>query len=143
MKKLSGGKSLAVAAVAGGAILASVAPVMAEVSAQSPSVSAVRVETPAKLKAWGAAVEVQVTYACPQSSSTSTYLYVRVSQNVLGRIASGGASKNVTCTGGFETTSLTVVAENLAFWPVDAFAKADLNSYPNTATDERVITLRY
>jgi hypothetical protein len=142
MKKFSGGKTLAVAAVVGGAVLASVAPVMAEVSAQSPSVSAVRVETPGKLKAWGAAVEVQVTYACPQGSS-STYLYVRLSQNVLGRIASGGASKNVTCTGGFETTSVTVAAENLAFWPVDAFAKADLNSYPNTAADERVIRLSY
>lgn len=143
MKKLSGGKTLAIAAVAGGAILASVAPVMADVSAQSPSTSAVRIETPAKLKAWGAAVEVQVTYACARSSSTGTYLYVSINQNVLGRIASGGGSKSVTCTGGFETTTVTVAAQNLAFWPIDAYAKADLNAYPNTATDERVITLRY
>ncbi|MDT7790012.1 MAG: hypothetical protein QOF58_8431 [Pseudonocardiales bacterium] len=142
MKKLSGGKTLAVVAVAGGAILASIAPVMADVSAQSPSLSAVRIEGPAKLKAWGAAAEVQVTYACPASSSY-TNVYVRLTQNVLGRIAAGGASKTVTCSGGFETTTVTVTAENVAFWPVDAFAKADLNSYPNPASDERVITLRY
>lgn len=142
MKKLSGGKTLAVVAVAGGALLASIAPVMADVSAQSPSVSTVRIETPAKLKAWGAAAEVEVTYACPQYSSSS-YLYVNLTQNVLGRIASGGGSKTVTCNGGFQTTTVTVTAQNLAFWPVDAFAKADLNAYPNPASDERVIKLQY
>jgi hypothetical protein len=142
MKKLSGGKALAVAAVAGGAVLASVAPVMAEVSAQSPSVSAVRVDAPGKLKAWGAAVEVPVTYACPQGSS-QPYVYVNLSQNVLGRIASGSGSKQVTCTGGFETTKVTVTAQNLAFWPVDAFAQANLNAYPNTASHEAVIRLSY
>jgi hypothetical protein len=51
MKKYFGGKALAVAAVAGGAIIASVAPVMAEVSAESPSVALIRVENPAKIKA--------------------------------------------------------------------------------------------
>jgi hypothetical protein len=142
MKKFSGGKTLAVAAVAGGAVLASVAPVMAEVSAQSPSLSAVRVEAPGKLKAWGAAVEVPVTYACPVGSS-QPYVYVNLSQNVLGRIASGSGSKQVTCTGGFETTKVTVTAQNLAFWPVDAFAQANLNAYPNTASHEAVIRLSY
>lgn len=142
MKKFSGGKTLAVVAVAGGALAASIAPVMADVSAQSPSTSLVRVEPTAKLKAWGAAAEVQVTYSCPQTSSP-TYLYVSLTQNVLGRIASGGASKSVTCTGGFTTTTVTVTAQNLAFWPVKAFAKADLSSYPNSATDEREIELSY
>ena len=142
MKKFSGGKTLAVAAVVGGAVLASVAPVMAEVSAQSPSLSAVRVEAPGKLKAWGAAVEVPVTYACPPGSS-QPYVYVNLSQNVLGRIASGSGSKQVTCTGGFETTKVTVTAQNLAFWPVDAFAQANLNAYPNTASHEAVIRLSY
>lgn len=143
MKKLSGGKALAVAAVAGGAVLASVAPVMAEVSAQSPSVSAVRVEAPGKLKAWGAAVEVPVTYACPLGSS-QPYVYVNLSQNVLGRIASGGASQQLTCTGGFETTTLYIQAQNLAFWPIETSAKAELNAYPNSpATDAREIKLQY
>ncbi|MEV6242930.1 hypothetical protein [Lentzea sp. NPDC051838] len=142
MKKISGGKALAVAAVAGGAIIASVAPVMADVSAQSPSLSAVRVEGPAKLKAWGAVAEVQVTYACPLGTS-SPYLNVSLTQNVWGRIASGGASKSVTCTGGFETTTLSIAATNLAFWPGEAFAKADLSAWPNSASHEAVIKLQY
>ena len=142
MMKFSGGKTLAVVAVAGGALAASIAPVMADVSAQSPSTSLVRVESPAKLKAWGAAVDVQVTYVCPRYSSS--YLYVSLSQNVLGRIATGGASKQVTCTGGFETTTLYIQAQNLAFWPIETSAKAELNAYPNSpATDAREIKLQY
>lgn len=142
MMKFSGGKTLAVVAVAGGALAASIAPVMADVSAQSPSTSLVRVESPAKLKAWGAAVDVQVTYVCPRYSSS--YLYVSLSQNVLGRIATGGASKQVTCTGGFETTTLYIQAQNLAFWPVEASAKAELNTYPSPpAIDAREIKLQY
>ena len=50
MTKLSMGKTAAIVAVAGGAVLASIAPVMADVSAQSPSAGAIRVES-AKLKA--------------------------------------------------------------------------------------------
>jgi hypothetical protein len=142
VKKFSSGKTLAVVAVAGGAVLASVAPVMADVSAQSPSTAAVRIEAPAKIKAFGAAVEVEVTYACPQSS-LSTYLYVSVTQNVVGSIASGGSSKNVQCTGGFETAKVTVPAQNRAFLYGNAYVRADLNSYPNSATDERVIRLQY
>ncbi|WP_157985104.1 hypothetical protein [Lentzea terrae] len=142
MMKFSGGKTLAVVAVAGGAIAASIAPVMADVSAQSPSTSLVRVESPAKLKAWGAAVDVQVTYVCPRYSSA--YLNVSLSQNVLGRIASGGASQQLTCTGGFETTTLYIQAQNLAFWPIETSAKAELNAYPNSpATDAREIKLQY
>ena len=141
MVKFSG-RTLAIAAVAGGAVLASVAPVMADVSAQSPSQSAVRVQSPAKLKAWGAVAEVEVTYACPQYAS-SAYLYVYVNQNVWGRIASGSGSKSVTCTGGFETVKVNVAAQNLAFWPADAFARADLNAYPGATSDERVIKLEY
>lgn len=143
MKKLSGGKTAAVAAVAGGALLASIAPVMADVSRESPPTSLIRIESPAKLKAWGAAAEVQVTYAC-QPNQFTAYLVVNLSQNVLGRIASGSATKPVGCTGGFVTTTITVQAQNLAFWPLDAFAKADLHT--NTvfpATDERVIRLSY
>ena len=143
MMKLSKGKTAAVAAVAGGALLASIAPVMADVSRESPPTSLIRVESPAKLKAWGAAAEVQVTYACPPSSQ-GAYVFVSLTQNVLGRIASGAASKSVTCTGGFVTTMVTVPAQNVAFWPIDAFARGDLSAYPNpTATDERVIRLSY
>jgi hypothetical protein len=144
MMKFSGGKTLAVAAVAGGALLASIAPVMAAVSAESPSLALIRVEPDAKIKALGAAIEVKVTYACPRTSLPSTgYVYLNVTQNVFGRIASGSASKTVNCTGGFETTTVTVAAQNLAFWPGKAFAKADVSAYPHAATDEREIKLSY
>ncbi|HEX8864346.1 MAG TPA: hypothetical protein VF821_01700, partial [Lentzea sp.] len=88
MKKLSGGRSLAVLAVAGGAVLASVAPVLADVADASPSVAAVKVEQRAKIKALGAVADVQVTYACPTGSVAA--VSVSLNQAVLGGgIASG------------------------------------------------------
>ncbi|MFI6101321.1 hypothetical protein ACIA8G_37730 [Lentzea sp. NPDC051213] len=142
MKKLSGGKTLAVAAVAGGAVLASVAPVLADVSAQSPSTAAIRVESPAKWKAWGAAIEVQVTYAC-QPGSSQAYFNLSVTQSVVGGVAVGGAYKdNLNCTGGFETTTVNVTANDRAFRWGTAFAKAELRGYPNSvARDEREIKI--
>ncbi|MGI5502812.1 hypothetical protein [Lentzea sp. CA-135723] len=142
MKKLSGGRSLAVFAVAGGAVLASVAPVLADVSAQSPSQSLVRVEAPVNLRAQGAAIEVDVTYACPVTSPA--YLYVSATQAVGGgNVATGGASKGVTCTGGFETVTVTVPASNKAFRKNNkAYVKADLQAYPNNAVDERYVNVK-
>lgn len=143
MKKFSGGKTLAVVAVAGGAILASIAPVMAEVSAQSPSAALVRVESPAKLKALGAAVEVDVTYSCPVSQSPA-YVSLSVTQNVGIGIASGSASKSVTCTGGFQTVKMSVTPQNWAFNVISpAFAKAELSAWPHSATDERQIKIGF
>ncbi|MFD9704939.1 hypothetical protein [Lentzea sp. NPDC059081] len=141
MKKLSGGRTLAVVAVAGGAVLASIAPVMADVSAQSPSLGAVRVETPAKWKSLGAVLETQVTYSCPVGTQ-SPYLQLNLTQSVLGGIASGGAYRdNLNCTGGFETITVNVTAEGRSFsllTPV--FAKAEVRGYPNVAArDEREI----
>lgn len=143
MKKFSGGKAIAVAAVAGGAILASIAPVMADVAAQSPSTAVVRVESPAKLKAWGAVAEVKVTYAC--QPGTQNYLNVSLTQSVFGSIAQGSAYKeNLNCTGGFETITMNVTASDKAFGPWDAFAKAELRGFPNgNARDERVIKLSW
>ncbi|MFS8101279.1 hypothetical protein LFM09_29555 [Lentzea alba] len=139
MKKLSGGKGLAIVAVAGGAILASVAPVMADVAAQSPSQALVRVESPAKIKALGAAVEVNVTYSCP--AGAAGYLYLNVSQTVFGGVATGSASKNVACTGGFEIVAVSVQATNRAFRLGTAFAKGDLNSYPHFGSHETEIKI--
>ncbi|HEX7302449.1 hypothetical protein [Lentzea sp.] len=141
MKKFSGGKTLAVVAVAGGAVLASIAPVMADVSAQSPSLGLVRVETPVKWKSLGAVLEVPVTYTCPVGTQ-SPYLQVNVTQSVLGGIASGNAYRdNLNCTGGFETVTLNVTAESRSFSLLTpAFAKADLRGYPNvSARDEREV----
>ncbi|GAA3630029.1 hypothetical protein C8D88_1011762 [Lentzea atacamensis] len=144
MTKFSGGKTLAVVAVAGGAILASIAPVMADVSAESPSVAAIRVESPAKIKALGAAVEIQVTYACPKGSQAS--LNLNVSQTVIGGVANGGAYKSsINCTGAFETITMNVAAQNRAFRWGTAFVAANINGYPPSysASDERVIDFRF
>ncbi|MEU0882978.1 hypothetical protein ABZ345_30595 [Lentzea sp. NPDC005914] len=141
MKKFSGGKTLAIAAVAGGAILASVAPVMADVSAQSPSAGLIRVESPAKLKAWGAAIEVKVTYTCPVGTQSSLNLVVN--QAKLGGVAIGGAyQSNLNCNGAFETVTLNVQANDRAFGLGKAFAKAEIQGYPNVgAKDEREISI--
>ncbi|MET9631281.1 hypothetical protein ABZX92_27845 [Lentzea sp. NPDC006480] len=135
------GKTLAIAAVAGGAILASVAPVMADVSAQSPSAGLVRVESPAKLKAWGAAIAVQVTYTCPAGSQASLQLIVN--QAKFGGVAVGSAYENsLNCTGGFETLTLNVQANDRPFGLGEAFAKASINGWPNvSAKDERTIRI--
>lgn len=141
MKKLSGGKALAVVAVAGGALVASVAPVLADVSAESPSTAAVRVETNAKWKTFGAVAEVDVTYAC--QPGTQGYLNLNVTQAVFGSVANGsGYLENLTCTGGFQTVKLNVTANGKAFTWGKAFARVDLRTYQgNTARDEREITI--
>lgn len=139
MKKLSAGKTAAVVAVAGGAILASIAPVMADVSAESPSQALVRVESPAKWKAWGAAVEADVTFSCP--AGQQGYVNLSISQAVLGGVASGGTSSRVTCNGAFQTVKLSVTAQNRAFRWGTAYAKADLSVWPHTATHEGEIQI--
>ncbi|KOV76946.1 hypothetical protein [Nocardia sp. NRRL S-836] len=142
MKKLSGGKTFAVVAVAGGALAASVAPVLADVSAQSPSTSAVRVETNAKWKTWGAVAEVQVSYSC--QAGVQAYLNVQLTQAVLGGIASGNAYRDpLPCTGGFETVTINVTATDRAFRLGTAFAKAELRGYSSgsSAKDERNVTI--
>lgn len=124
------GRTAAVVAVAGGAVLASIAPVMAEVSAQSPSAGAIRVES-AKLKALGAAVEVKVTYACP--AGHTGYFNVALNQAKFLGVATGSAYKDyLDCTGGFETTTITVTANDRPFDAIaPAFAKSELRTYQN------------
>jgi hypothetical protein len=143
MNKLSMGKTAAVVAVAGGAVLASIVPVMADVSAQSPSAGAIRAESPAKLKAWGAAIEVQMTYACP--AGHTGYFNVTVNQAKIGGVAVGSAYKdNLNCTGGFETTTVVVTANDRPFDIfAPAFAKSELRTYQNgnAARDDREIRI--
>ncbi|MET9232480.1 hypothetical protein [Lentzea sp. NPDC003310] len=137
MKKFSAGKTAAVVAVAGGAVLASVAPVMADVSAQSPSQSVVRIESPAKVISVGAAVEVDVTYVC--AAGTRGNLSLSLTQRRLLGVATGSGYKAVDCTGGFATTKITVTATNRAFGWGPAYAKAELYSQLANAADEREI----
>ena len=143
MTKLSMGKTAAIVAVAGGAVLASIAPVMADVSAQSPSAGAIRVES-AKLKAWGAAVEVQVTYACP--AGHNGYFNVSLNQAKIGGVASGSTYKeSLNCTNGFETTTVTVIANDRPFDTIaPAFVRSELRTYQNSnaAREEKEIQIK-
>lgn len=141
MNKSFGGKALAVVAVAGGAMLASVAPVMAEVSAQSPSNMAVQVESSAKTEVAGAVLKVNVTYTCPAGASGG--LNLQVTEAVAGgRIASGNEDVGVECTGESKTVTVTVVARDNAFRKGIAFARANLSApMVGVAKDERQITI--
>lgn len=137
--KLSGGKMIAAGAVVGGALLATVMPVMADVAGESPSVGAVRAESSAKIKALGAAAEVQVTAAC--TAGSNAYINVNLTQAVLGGVANGSAYKSINCTGRFETYTFHVTATGKAFRWGTAYATAQLGGWPNSAHDEREIKL--
>jgi hypothetical protein len=141
MKKLSGGRTLAVAAVAGGALLASVAPVLADVSTQSPGVG-IKVEPIAKIKATGAAVEITVTYECPAGFPAwpPTYVFLDVNQAVFGGVAKGAGSLEVRCTGKPETVSLTPIAQDKPFRWGSAWVRANLTTFPD-AKAERTVTI--
>jgi len=131
----------AVAAVAGGVVLASVLPGYADVSTQSPSVAQIKVESPATLKADGAAVLVSVTYVCPIGGPNS--ISVQLTQNVGGDIASGyGYVQYVACTATPQTAEIAVHAASggKAFRRGVAFASAQLmGGMPGGVTDNREI----
>jgi hypothetical protein len=136
MRRFFEGKVLAVAAVVGGAVLASVAPVMAEVSADSPSDLAVRIESPAKWLALGAAINVPVSYACPVG--TDAGLTLTVNQAVAGGLATGlGRKHDVPCTGRTETAIVNVLARDHAFRWGTAYGEVSLNKLVGGVTDRR------
>ncbi|NGY66214.1 hypothetical protein G7043_45740 [Lentzea sp. NEAU-D13] len=141
MNKSFGGKTLAVVAVAGGALLASVSPVMAQVSTQSPSNLALQVESPAKTETLGAVLKVKVTYACPAGYSGG--LNLQVTEAVAGgRIAWGSADVNVDCTGESKSVTVTLAARDNAFRKGIAYAQASMGvPMVGTAKDEREITI--
>lgn len=141
MKKSFGGKALAVVAVAGGALMASISPVMAQVSTQSPSNLAVQVESPAKTEVQGVVLKVNVTYAC--AADTSLVLSLKVTEAVAGgRIASGGDDITADCTGQSKTVTMTLVAQDNAFRRGVAYAQATLGApMMGVAKDERQISI--
>lgn len=139
--KFSGGKALATAAVVAGAVLASVVPGMADVSTQSPSDAAVTIES-VRLKDSGAAVDVQMTYACP--AGAMAFINVYVTQVVGDRLAKGHIfHHDPGCTGGLKTTTATVKAKDVAvpFQQGVAFGQAFLSDMASTfgADDEREV----
>lgn len=134
-------KAAAVLAVVAGAIFASVLPSSADVSAQSPSQSGVRLQSPAERLARGAAVRVELLVTCPASGWASS-IGVRLSQRVGSDVASGYGYTSFTCTGGLQSVSVTVQAEQNAFRASLAYASANLSgSGSNTVYDDREIEI--
>jgi hypothetical protein len=131
---------MAVMAIAAGALVATVLPSSADVSAQSPPVAAVRIESPATLVARGAAVATQVTVVCQPGAPG--FLGVEVTENAGGKIAKGFGSTNITCTGGFQTITVNVVAEpTIPFRAGTAFGDAFLSLPGVSVEDQRVFTI--
>ena len=141
MKRSFGGRTLAVVAAAGGALIASVAPAMAQVSTQSPSAMVVQVESPAKTEVRGVVLKVNVTYACP--AGTTVVLSLQVTEAVAGgRIASGSDDIGIDCTGESKTVTMTLTARDNAFRRGTAYAEASMGApMIGSARDEREIMI--
>jgi hypothetical protein len=132
---------MAVAAVMVGGLLASVLPSGADVSADSPSVAAIRVESPATLLARGAAAAVTLSVVC--TPGADAFVNVTVTEAVGNRIASGGNSGPITCTGGFQSILINVAAQVTPFRRGVAFAQSSIFVSGGLASsaDEREITI--
>ncbi|MEU7528577.1 hypothetical protein AB0A74_22795 [Saccharothrix sp. NPDC042600] len=134
-------KIAAVVAVAGAAVFASVLPGSADVAAQSPSLGAVRVESPATLEARGAVVRVSVTVVC--TPGQPAYVGIDLVQRSGGDIARGGDSHYIpSCTGNAQTVELIATAYEEPFRKGVTWARGSLNtpSY-GTIYDEREIQI--
>jgi hypothetical protein len=135
-------KALAVVAIVAGALLALVLPGEAQVSADSPSAPAIRIESPATLEARGAALSTQVLVVC-QPGATA-FVSISVSERVGGDIANGGGSNQIQCTGSLQTVDLPVFATGSPFRRGTAFAVANVfvSTFPsNQANDQRDIEI--
>ncbi|TQM82877.1 hypothetical protein FHX81_5288 [Saccharothrix saharensis] len=132
-------KAAAVLAVVAGAIFASVLPSSADVSAQSPSQTGIRVQSPAERLARGAALRVELTIVCP--AGWSNYANVRVTQRVGPGIASGSGYTPITCTGGLQTLTVSVHAEEHPFRVGTAYASAYTSTGSGQVSDEREIAI--
>jgi hypothetical protein len=134
-------KAAAVLAVVAAAIFASVLPSSADVSAQSPSQPAVRVQSPAERLARGAALRAEVLVVCP--ANNYGYLDLKITQRVGPGIASGSAYTSITCTGSLQSVVLSVHAMEHPFRAGTAFASARLStsSSPGSIYDDREIAI--
>jgi hypothetical protein len=136
-------KVLAVIAIVAGALLAIVLPGEAQVSADSPSVAAIRIESPATLQARGAAIIAPVSVVCQPGAQA--FVSISVTERVGGDIASGGGSAQIpSCTGGLQTLELSVLAQSSPFRKGTAFAAATVfvSGFPsNQADDQRDIEI--
>lgn len=129
LRSVVNAKSLAVAATAAGALLATVLPSSADVSAESPSIGAVRIESPAIMQARGAGLITSVTVVC--TPGANAFVNAGVSQRVNNRIARGFGSTQFTCDGRAQTFALPMFAEDAPFHRGVAFGTASLFVSPN------------
>jgi hypothetical protein len=130
----------AAVAIAAGVLVASTLPVYANVADDSPSLGAMRLESPATLQARGAAVTVPILVVCP--AGVIAFPQVFVAQRVGGSIASGSGGTQITCTGTFQTVEVTAVANLEPFRRGIAVASASMFiSGIGTVSDQREIEI--
>ncbi|XVV07424.1 hypothetical protein ACQPW3_19420 [Actinosynnema sp. CA-248983] len=137
-------RAIPVLALTAAALVASALPATADTLPLDGAVAALSVESSARLEARGAAVTVPTTIVCAPGAQGS--LFVQVTQNVRGDIATGDRYVSITtCTGTFQKVDVTVVSRTKAYRPGTAYATAQLNVWtPNdwgSAEQERDITI--
>ena len=147
MKRLRSRHPAALALLVGGA-LAALVPVGTAVALDSPPSTTAFVEIEsARLVARGVAVDLTVTYQCPEFGSGS--LSASVTQRSGPEITSGSSfGSSLQCTGSPEQTVLRVIASNgmRAFKSGTALAQATLFScgsgFCGQVTDQEEISIR-
>ncbi|WP_309115601.1 hypothetical protein [Saccharothrix sp.] len=137
-------RAIPVLALTAAALVASALPATADTLPLDGAVAALSVESPARLEAHGAAVTVPTTVVCAPGAQGS--LFVQVTQNVRGDIATGDRYVPITtCTGTFQKVDVTVVSRTKAFRPGSAYATAQLSVWTQndwgSAEQERDITI--
>jgi len=89
-----------------------------------------KAQSPARLIAGGAALKVPVDTDC--NATPYAYLTVNVTEQVNGRIATGGGFTNLGCTGGHQVVLIPVTASSgKAFAPGRAVATAQISGCSN------------
>ena len=144
MNRLRTRHPAALALLVGGA-MAALVPVGSAVAVDSPPLGAgIQVQSPAALLARGAAVSVPVTYQCAPGDQ-SIDIFLRVVQRAGSETISGFGSRTVPCTGGVQSTTVTVVTESRVFKKGTAVASAEAFtcgfSFCGTITDSREIAI--
>jgi hypothetical protein len=116
---------VAATAVAAGGVAAMLSPASPAVAFFSPPLFLdVQVESPARLLARGAAVEVPLEVTC--TSEQPAWVDVFVTQRVGGKIAQGYGNAQVGCTRQGQDIRITVTAYGNAFRAGTAFAEATI-----------------
>ena len=143
VRRKAAAAALAVGAAGGLAATLPASPAVAYFS--PPLFLDIEVQSPAYVIAKGAGVNVPVEVTC--NPGVAAEYYVRLTQNVNGKIASGYGYGSTRCTGSHQTVLVTVVAaQGKAFTKGKALASAEtfacLGRVCGTETDSRTVTLR-